>query len=660
MEEHVRLRVVGGNDYQVTGNTIRLRRPVAAIPPKRRPPLGQILTEMRAIDPGDLLKAVAIRAREDVRFGDILLAHGWVREDDLMTALARQWSASCVDLRHDAPDPRLIDDIGAETCLKKAILPWRRIGDTVVIATARPEDFADLRPRLPPAFQNCRMVIASESAIHAALLSRRQTALIRRAEHRVDFAESCRTSNPATASNVAIGVIFALALGLLAMPMMTFTLIFGWAMVTLIATMGLKLIACAAQIWARRGMRDQPPTATPMAMRLPVISILLPLLREPDIAGRLVARIDRLNYPRELLDVLLIVEADDATTRDALAQTSLPNWMRVVTVPGGPIKTKPRAMNYAMNFCRGSIIGVYDAEDRPDAEQLHTVARHFAAAPADVVCLQGILDYYNPRSNWLARCFTIEYAAWFRAMLPGLARLGFVVPLGGTTLFFRRDALEKLGGWDAHNVTEDADLGLRLARRGYRTELIDTVTHEEANCRALPWVRQRSRWLKGYAMTWAVHMRNPRALWRDLGPKRFIGMQILFLGSLSQYLLAPFLWSCWLMLFGLWHPVSALLPQPWITALVVTLVASELINITVAAWAVRGPAHRHLMPWTITMNLYFPLGALAGWRAIYEAVTRPFHWEKTDHGIFERDPDLDPVLQPIEVQPAPTGPRSVQ
>ena len=145
-----------------------------------------------------------------------------------------------------------------------------------------------------------------------------------------------------------------------------------------------------------------------------------------------------------------------------------------------------------------------------------------------MVCLQGILDYYNPRTNWLARCFTIEYAAWFRAMLPGLARLGFGVPLGGTTLFFRRDKLEELGGWDAHNVTEDADLGLRLARHGYKTELIDTVTQEEANCRALPWVKQRSRWLKGYAMTWAVHMRDPRRLWRELGPRGFIGVQPTF------------------------------------------------------------------------------------------------------------------------------------
>ncbi|WP_374303495.1 glycosyltransferase family 2 protein [Paracoccus sp. (in: a-proteobacteria)] len=287
----------------------------------------------------------------------------------------------------------------------------------------------------------------------------------------------------------------------------------------------------------------------------------------------------------------------------------------------------------------GNIIGVWDAEDRPDPDQLHTVARRFHFAPADVACLQGALDFYNPRNDWLARCFTIEYAAWFRVILPGVARLGLVVPLGGTTLFFRRDALEQVGAWDAWNVTEDADLGVRLARRGWRTEIIDTTTDEEANCRALPWVKQRSRWLKGYAMTWGVHMRNPRALWRELGPRRFIGFQIQFLGSLSQYLLAPILWSFWLLSLGLPHPLREPLAGVWggyaIPALFGTFVASELLSIGVGMWAVRADKHRHLMYWVPSLHLYFPLGCLAGWKAIYEVVVKPFYWDKTAHGIYD-------------------------
>lgn len=643
MRQVAHLRLVETDDAAAAARLSALPQ-VALVAPEQdtprparatRPPLGQILLEMGAVRPGELLKALALRNRQDVRLGDILLTHGWVTEAELMAALARQWGAAVVDLIAESPDPRMIDALGPELCLKEAMLPWRRVGGVTLIATARPENFARLREALPPAHGPYRMVLAPERDVHAALLARRQTALIRRAEAKVDPTESCRTRNETLASRVALAVVGGSALGLMLAPVAVFALLFGWAMVTLFATMGLKLTAWLAEMLGRARAAAAPAAPGAAPLRLPMISIMVPVFRERDIAERLVARLGRLTYPRELLDVLLVTEEDDRTTREALESARLPGWMRVVTVPNGPIKTKPRALNYALNFCRGSIIGVYDAEDMPEPEQLHIVARRFGEAPPEVACLQGILDYYNPRTNWLSRCFTIEYAAWFRAMLPGLARLGLVVPLGGTTLFFRRDPLEKLGGWDAHNVTEDADLGIRLARRGYRTELIPAVTHEEANCRALPWVKQRSRWLKGYAMTWAVHMRNPARLWRDLGPWRFFGVQVLILGALSQYLLAPLLWSCWLILFGVWHPIEAILTPGLEKLMLFAFLATELINISVGLWAVRGTEHRHLLPWVPTLNLYFPLGALAGWKAIYEVITKPFYWDKTMHGVFD-------------------------
>ena len=617
-------------------------RPVrATTTPRPRPdhvPLGQILMEMGAVRPGDLLKALALRNRQDVRLGDILLTHGWVSETDLMAALSKQAHAAVVDLIAEPPDPRLIDTLGPELCLREAMVPWRRIGGITLIATARPEHFARLRAELPPEFGPYRMALAPEHDVHAALLSRRQTALIRRAEVRVDPTQSCRTRNETLAAHLILATTALSIAGLIVAPVAVFALLFGWAMVTLYATMGLKLAAWLAEMAAQRRLDTAPkgpPGGPAPPLRLPIISIMVPLYKERDIAKRLVERLSRLNWPRELLDILLVVEETDRTTREALSGAALPRWMRVVTVPAGPIQTKPRALNYALNFCRGSVIGIYDAEDMPDPDQLHVVARRFAECAPEVACLQGILDYYNPRTNWLARCFTIEYAAWFRAMLPGLARLGLVVPLGGTTLFFRRGALEALGGWDAHNVTEDADLGIRLARHGYRTELIPTVTQEEANCRTLPWIRQRSRWLKGYAMTWAVHMRNPVRLWRDLGPKRFFGVQALILGALSQYLLAPLLWSCWLILFGVWHPIEAIMSPGLENWLLFTFVLAEILNISVGAWAVRGKDHRHLIPWVPTLNLYFPLGALAGWKAIYEVIVKPFYWDKTTHGVFD-------------------------
>ncbi|MEM8548878.1 MAG: glycosyltransferase, partial [Pseudomonadota bacterium] len=226
-----------------------------------------------------------------------------------------------------------------------------------------------------------------------------------------------------------------------------------------------------------------------------MVSLLVPLFREKDIAGSLIGRLSKLTYPKSRLEALLILEAEDLQTRKVLAATDLPPWMRVITVPPGALQTKPRAMNYARRFAHGEIIGIYDAEDAPAPYQIEAVVAHLERADDDVACVQGILDYYNPTANWLARCFTIEYASWFRILLPGLARIGVPIPLGGTTVFFRSAALDALHGWDAHNVTEDADLGMRLARHGWRTELVDSVTLEEANCRFWPWIKQRSRWL---------------------------------------------------------------------------------------------------------------------------------------------------------------------
>jgi len=308
--------------------------------------------------------------------------------------------------------------------------------------------------------------------------------------------------------------------------------------------------------------------------------------------------------------------------------------MRAITVPHGSIRTMPRALNYALDCARGSIIGVYDAEDAPAVDQLRVVADHFARADPRLACVQGVLDYYNSATNWLTRCFTIEYASWFRVVLPGFAKMGLVVPLGGTTLFFRRDVLVELEGWDAHNVTEDADLGVRLARHGYRTEFMSSVTEEEANGRAWPWIKQRSRWLKGYAVTYAVHMRHPSALWRDLGPMRFFGIQLLFLGTLSQFLLAPLIWSFWLVPLGLPHPLGGLLPQWGLWTLAGLFLATEIIHLGIAVVALRRAQKTWLIKWALTLQLYFPLAVIATYRGLLELTWRPFFWDKTAHGVL--------------------------
>lgn len=620
--------------------------------PRDPRPLGEILLEDGAVSPGNLLKAVVIRDRQQARLGDTLLAHGWVTEAALSHALSRQWRASVIDLIASPPDPRLIDALTPDWCLRHATLPWRRVGGVTYFATARPEAFDALAAQLPKDFGPVRLLISQETTLHEAVLRLRRRSLIRSAENQVPESESCRPKKRSWRSKLTMPTLLLMASILcLLWPAEAIIAVTLWTLLSLMGAGLFKVLALHAAFKITRTQDAHSKDlahlkATPDALvnPLPVISVIVPLYRESDIAERLIARLARLDYPRELTDILLAVEESDQQTRTALQGHQLPAWMRVVTVPDGPLRTKPRALNYAMNFARGSIVGIWDAEDRPAPDQLHRVARRFDTAPNDLACVQGSLDYYNPRHNWMSRCFTIEYASWFRVLLPGVSKLGLVVPLGGTTLFFRRDLLEQIGGWDAWNVTEDADLGVRLVRRGLRTEMLDSTTMEEANCRPLPWIRQRSRWLKGYAMTWAVHMRNPLKLLQDLGPKRFVFFQIQFLGTFSQFLLAPVLWSFWLLALGFPHPLRepliALGGNGAMAGLFVLSLVSEIINAVIACIGLRRSSHRGIAPWVATMPVYFPLACFAAWKAFYEIIAKPFYWDKTTHGVCEADPEL--------------------
>ncbi|MCR8725265.1 glycosyltransferase family 2 protein [Frigidibacter sp. ROC022] len=586
----------------------------------------------------------AARLHHGVPTIDSLLAEGPLDEAGLLDATS---AALAAPVRRDGltADSALVERLGIDLCLSMNLLPLGPAGGAVILATSRPAEALRQADRLRTKLGAFRLVLAERTEVEAALLKACSRRMAERAETRIPVEESCRVWQRRRPGWPALAALALVLLPILLFPLWTLAALTLWAVFTLVATTGFKIVA----IWTTlqhtrrtlprfRSHRRGPPVRSRIgdagqSPALPMISILVPLFREPEIAGRLIRRLGALSYPKERLEICLVTEANDSVTRAAIARAELPWWMRVVEVPAGQLKTKPRALNYALGLCRGEVIGIYDAEDAPEPDQLQRVAAGFANAPPDVVCLQGSLDYYNAHQNWLSRLFTIEYATWFRLVLPGLARLGLVVPLGGTTLFFRRAALETIGGWDAWNVTEDADLGLRLARHGWRTRLVRTVTGEEANCRVWPWVRQRSRWLKGYAMTWATHMRNPLALWRELGPRQFWGVQLLFLGTLSQYLLAPLLWSFWALPMGLGHPLVPLFGWPVILGFGLTFFIAEAVNLASALIALRMTHHRGLAIWVPAIHLYFPLGTIAAWRALAQALTRPFYWEKTTHGL---------------------------
>jgi cellulose synthase/poly-beta-1,6-N-acetylglucosamine synthase-like glycosyltransferase len=594
-------------------------------------PLGRLLVERGLLKPTDLLETLGLQRRSDMRLGDLLLARGLVQERDLFQTLAEQWQVQFLSRANGPSDKTLQIGLDPHSCLTQKLVPWMRLGNATLVATSDPDNFDLASASLPAHLHPVIMAIASETDVEQALCDQSNPLLIHRAETLVPTALSCRAL-PQQLKTLCAVLLTTLALALILNWITVFGIyvaVFTFAITMVFTGMLLKLSGVALHLLAKAPILTREPA---LPDQLPRVSILVPLLGETRILPHLIKRLNMINYPKALLDIILVTEEHDDISHKSLSQIDPPKWMRTLIVPAGQITTKPRAMNYALSFCRGSIVGIYDAEDAPDPNQINHVVATFHNASDRTACIQAVLDFYNSRESLLARMFAIEYATWFRLILPGVARLGFAIPLGGTSVFFRKSVLEELHGWDAHNVTEDADLGIRLARAGYNTVLINSVTEEEANDKLWPWIKQRSRWLKGYVVTYLTYMRQPISLLFELGAWKFLGFQAFFLSSISQYMLAPLVWSCMLIFFGAPHVITQIIAPDFIGTVMLTFAGMWAISTAIYILAVIGPKHRHLIPWTITMGPYLLLGTLAIYRGIWQIMSKPFHWDKTDHG----------------------------
>ena len=596
--------------------------------------LGDLLVQRGALEAGTLAEALDQQAGQDQRLGRILLANGRISPEDLAEALSRQSGLGRVDLAASPPDPELLAEVDPYRCLAIEAVPWRQIGGTRVIALANPDAAEAAREACGGSDgRRIAFALAAPEQIRRVVTEAFAGRLRDDARDRCPERYSCRSWDP-RAGRWRLPLAGAVILtGTVAAPLVALKLLMGWILLANAMTMGLRLVAIFARF---RAPKARPAGDTPQIAdykKLPQVSLLVPLLREEAVARQLLDALAAMDYPKALLDIKLVLEADDAVTRAAIDRAVLPPNIDVISVPRDGLRTKPRAMNYALPLCSGEIVGVYDAEDRPDPAQIRAVVDYLRHAPPEVACVQGYLDFYNSDRNWLSRCFTLEYSIWFRVVLLGVQRLGLPIPLGGTTVFFRRNLLEAIGAWDAHNVTEDADLGMRLARFGYRCDMIPSTTWEEANCRVRPWIRQRSRWLKGYALTWATHMRRPRALLADLGWRGFVGFQVLFLGAITSYLSIPLFWALWGATAGFGMSFWQGFPPVLMLGFFASMIAGQVVMLATALIAARDSGHKGLIGWVLVLPFYWPLGAIAAYRAIGEIFTRPFHGHKTEHGV---------------------------
>lgn len=366
----------------------------------------------------------------------------------------------------------------------------------------------------------------------------------------------------------------------------------------------------------------------------PVYSILVPMYKEPETVGQMVAALTAMDYPAECKDVQLLLEADDALTLAAARALQMPPGFRITVVPPSFPRTKPKACNYGLHLARGRFLVIYDAEDRPEPDQLKLAVLAFERSPPTVACIQSRLNFYNPRHNLLTRWFTAEYSAWFDLCLPGLAAMRAVVPLGGTSNHFVTDVLRSLLGWDAYNVTEDCDLGVRLCRAGYCTRMLETTTWEEA-CGDLGfWIRQRTRWQKGYIQTWFVHMRNPWRLLRELGLRNYLHFHLLIGGVIVSSLINPIFWAMALFWFCA-RParVGLLFPGPVFALGALCLFVGNFVFVYVHLLGCYRRRYDDLVWAALLTPAYWVMMSYSGWRAFVQFFTKPFYWEKTQHGL---------------------------
>jgi cellulose synthase/poly-beta-1,6-N-acetylglucosamine synthase-like glycosyltransferase len=370
---------------------------------------------------------------------------------------------------------------------------------------------------------------------------------------------------------------------------------------------------------------------------VPVYTILLPVYKEDKLIRKLIWNLRGLNYPQAKLDVKLLIEEDDDKTLNAVKSLDFPANFEVVIIPFMMPKTKPKACNYGLYFSRGELLTIYDAEDIPDTWQLKKAYLMFTKLPKEYVVVQGALNYFNRNENLLTRMFTLEYSYWFDYMLPGLETLDIPIPLGGTSNHFKLDKLVELGSWDPFNVTEDADLGVRVYDKQYKIGIVKSTTYEEANNEPFNWIRQRSRWIKGYMQTYLVHMRNPVQLVKRIGWGGFFGFNFFIGGTAITFLVYPILLMFFLvyLIFNI-TGVKAVFPDWILYFAIFNFIAGNVLMIYINMMAVFKRRYYELILFSMLNPIYWLMHSIAAYKGLWQLIYKPFYWEKTNHGLSKQ------------------------
>ncbi|WP_051549171.1 glycosyltransferase [Nocardioides sp. URHA0032] len=604
---------------------------------RARMQMAQMLTRSGLITDDQLQRAMLEYSRTGDPLGDILVSHEAITEDVLVAALSEMYQMQRVGLSEFAPDMEVARRLPEPIAQAFQVVPVAATEELVLLAVARPldaEQAAEVEEALGSPF---RQLLANRTEldqliqhVHSRHYAEVSTRLLM--ETRPEESAHIVVSGGQKATFVLVAIVVVVC-GVI-WPMSTVIgVIAACSLLYLVVSFyKFRLTLRALGTHLETDVTDEEIAALD-ERHLPRYTILVPLYKEAAIVPRLVRDINALDYPRTRLDVKLLCEEDDQETVAKIRAMELPPHFHLVVVPDSQPKTKPKACNYGLQLATGSYCVIFDAEDRPDPDQLKKAVIAFGRVADNVVCVQAKLNHFNQDQNLLTAWFANEYSMHFELILPAMGAAESPIPLGGTSNHFVTSKLRELGAWDPFNVTEDADLGIRLHREGYRTAMIDSTTLEEANSQVPNWIRQRSRWNKGYIQTWLVHMRHPFQLLAATGLRGFLSIN-LTMGTAFVLLLNPIFWGLTtLYVFTQAGIIQQLFPG------IIFYVASALLfvgNFIFVYLSVAGSLQRGEFSLTRTAllsPLYWGLMSWAAWKGFIQLFTNPFYWEKTTHGL---------------------------
>ncbi|MFS3129001.1 glycosyltransferase [Nocardioides sp. Bht2] len=627
-------------------------------------PIGQALLQREMITQQQLDDALERQRTEGGTLGSQLILAGAVKRLDLYQTLADSWDAPLVNLIASPPDATLLHQVAYSDLLREGWVPHHQLGKTLTVATATPPG-PELRAQITDRFGDVEIRFRTTTdwdIWQAVEHANRQDLLFESQDKLAEESPLHSARDGLTPWQIRAPILIALVilLGLVLAPKASFAMVITVAnVVFLMAILFKSVAALRAPLRRRRILRNELWEMEERERRgltpvwrsrasdadLPIYTILMPVYREANIVEKLIANIGSLDYPKSKLDVLLLMEADDHETIEVAKAMRPPEYIRLVIVPPGHPQTKPRACNYGLSFARGKYVVIYDAEDRPEKLQLRKAVAAFerdefertelGSSQKPLAVVQASLHYFNADYNVLTRMFAVEYAHWFEAMLPGMDDSSIPLPLGGTSNHFHTDRLRELGAWDPFNVTEDADLGLRASVMGYRVTVIDSTTGEEACSQTAAWIRQRTRWIKGYIVTAAVNTRNPIQFARDVRWRGVVGMVGLILATPLAFLVYPISLGFSLATYVGVQAIGLDLPSWVVASSVITMVFGNLLMISTAAVAATWRYNWRIGVFAIFSPIYWLLHSFAAWRAAYQVIGDPHRWEKTPHGLTE-------------------------